>query len=120
MQTKTILIVTMDFGEPITYELILGRLQSEFKDFVVKIKSGPLEPYVHVKTPHFSVTFNVWYSARDRTIEVTDGSITCRDRTKPIINYSGPLWRKFSFEFNRLKKREIRRKLEQYLQREFF
>jgi hypothetical protein len=113
----------MSVQEPITYDRLLKELQSNFGDFVFEIKSGSFEQFIHVRTKYFLVAFNIWYSARERTIEVTDTlpgilKSAYRDRIKLVIGQWGRgRGTGLLFELNRSKRRQLKRKLETYLQR---
>lgn len=110
----------MNIQEPITYEAIRSSLQSQFKDFTIEIRAGYFEPYVHVKTTYFQVSFNIWYSAKERTFEITDGSVSIRNRLNATFDITRPqIWKSFPFEFNQSKKRHVKRKLEFYLRTAF-
>jgi hypothetical protein len=112
----------MSIQEQITYERLLKELKSNFGEFVFEITSGPYERFIHVRTKYFLIAFNIWYSAREQTIEVTDTlpgifKNVYRNKTEPVIGQWGRRGTGLLVEFNRSKRRQLRGKLETCLDR---
>lgn len=110
---------------PITYETLLNSLKATFREFDFQIKTGIFEPYIHVRTKHLLIGFNIWYSAKDKTLEITDTipvflfNTRYRDRVKPILDWDPRPGTRLLYEINRPKRRKFKRMLENHFQRTF-